>query len=284
MLEGVSQCLEPVLRISTTQPLTRTGCPMCQVSISTEVLVETQVAKKVRRLSKHASRKISAAAQALIDTWKKAVAAEGPAKPAAISEVPKDAPDGAQPDATNGGAAAKSMGSATDAGEELVEPPSPSGAAAETPMSRAVSREEVEAALAGVKEIGVELRDKLRGNIVEALMMAQVDARTCACDAVAVGTAVENELHTQFAKNSRDMSLYKAKYRSIHFNLKDKNNPDLRNRLATLHASWSPLVLHLLLSRETDNLRSFCCSSVKLPRTQLWRKVGRRLAALTLSL
>lgn len=192
------------------------------------------MAKKVRRLAKHQSGKIREAAQALVDTWKKSVAAEGSAKPKAAEE-PSDRPDAAQPSAAPAAEAAKpdtarpaADGTATGGGE-AGEPPSPSGVGSEGGASRQVSKEEVEAAMAGLAGTGDALRDKLRANIVEALMMAQVDAKTRACDTVSVGVAVEQQLFEQFVKG-RDTSVYKAKYRSIHFNLKDKNNPDLRNR------------------------------------------------------
>jgi hypothetical protein len=193
------------------------------------------VAKKVRRLAKHQSGKIREAAQALVDTWKKSVAAEGSAKPQAAAEEPRGRPDAAQPSAAPAAEAAKPAAArpaadgAAPGGGEAGEPPSPSGAGSEGGASRAVSKEEVEAAMAGLAGTGDALRDKLRANIVEALMMAQVDAKTRACDAVGVGAAVEQQLFHQFVKG-RDTSVYKAKYRSIHFNLKDKNNPDLRNR------------------------------------------------------
>eukprot|EP00270_Netrium_digitus_P016824 TRINITY_DN608_c0_g1_i3.p2 TRINITY_DN608_c0_g1~~TRINITY_DN608_c0_g1_i3.p2 ORF type:complete len:140 (+),score=33.20 TRINITY_DN608_c0_g1_i3:711-1130(+) len=47
---------------------------------------------------------------------------------------------------------------------------------------------------------------------------------------VKIAVAVESELWSTFG-GKKESKEYKAKYRSISFNLKDSNNPDLRRRL-----------------------------------------------------
>lgn len=82
------------------------------------------------------------------------------------------------------------------------------------------------------------MRDKIRELLVEVLSRVsdEVDDDTKdevdACDPIRVAVAVESAM---FVKIGRSNGAQKVKYRSIMFNLKDKNNPDFRRKVLLGH-------------------------------------------------
>ncbi|KAI4302637.1 hypothetical protein MLD38_038358 [Melastoma candidum] len=78
------------------------------------------------------------------------------------------------------------------------------------------------------------LRDKIRELLAEALSKVSSEAdedimdEVNACDPIRVAVTVES---TMFEKMGRSNGTQKFKYRSIMFNLKDPNNPDLRRKV-----------------------------------------------------
>lgn len=69
-------------------------------------------------------------------------------------------------------------------------------------------------------------RDKTRQLLCEALHLATGEVE--GGDAAASAVEIENAI---FAQNGSINPKYKAKVRSLSFNLKDPNNPDLRRRV-----------------------------------------------------
>ncbi|GBG88969.1 hypothetical protein CBR_g48579 [Chara braunii] len=82
---------------------------------------------------------------------------------------------------------------------------------------------------------GDATRDKMRSLLCEALVMVHTEAvndpRLYRSDAARMAVLVEDTMFRKFGAKSRDLKDYKAKYRSISFNLKDPKNPDLRRRV-----------------------------------------------------
>ncbi|KAF2287988.1 hypothetical protein GH714_003764 [Hevea brasiliensis] len=78
------------------------------------------------------------------------------------------------------------------------------------------------------------LRDKVRELLVEALskVTSEVDEdardEVSACDPIRIAVSVESAM---FEKMGRSNGAQKFKYRSIMFNMKDPNNPDLRKKV-----------------------------------------------------
>jgi transcription elongation factor S-II len=81
-------------------------------------------------------------------------------------------------------------------------------------------------AAADVPSTGDSVRDKVRVSLAQALLLAVKEGAEG--DAVRVGVAVEVELHHTLKGVS---PAYKAKFRNLHFNLKDEKNPDLRRKV-----------------------------------------------------
>lgn len=74
---------------------------------------------------------------------------------------------------------------------------------------------------------GPPRRDKVRGLLAEALVLALPDAP--GGDVAGVAAEVEEAMH-RHCGGVKSMQ-YKTKYRSLKFNLVDPNNPDLRRRV-----------------------------------------------------
>ncbi|XP_068640957.1 transcription elongation factor TFIIS-like [Aristolochia californica] len=89
------------------------------------------------------------------------------------------------------------------------------------------------------------VRDKLRELLAEALAKVSGEAdediveEVNACDPIRVAVTVESVM---FENLGRSNGLHKVKYRSIMFNLKDANNPDLRRRVLLGHIKPERLI------------------------------------------
>ncbi|XP_077216679.1 transcript elongation factor IIS [Tasmannia lanceolata] len=89
------------------------------------------------------------------------------------------------------------------------------------------------------------IRDKLRELLAEALSKVSGEANedildeVNACDPIRVAVSVESVM---YEKLGRSNGAQKVKYRSIMFNLKDANNPDLRRRVLLGHVKPEKLI------------------------------------------
>lgn len=79
-------------------------------------------------------------------------------------------------------------------------------------------------------------RDKTRQLFAEALLLAREAAPDA--DVGMAAAEAESAMHRQ---NDGVNQRYKAKYRSLIFNLKDANNPDLRRRVLSGEITGAPL-------------------------------------------
>lgn len=180
--------------------------------MTTKLLLQTEAAKVLKRLSKHPVSKISACTAALIKGWKDTVRAEAEA---ANSTPVKKAPDKLQVD----------IPESTEVDAKNMSPI--------TPHTK--------------PNTGDPARDKLAVSIGEALakVLEETEDQDGLADPVMVGISIEKALAGKFGGMSKE---YKAKYRSISFNLKDARNPDLRWKV--LAGDISPYTLLTLSAEE----------------------------------
>ncbi|XP_058110672.1 transcription elongation factor TFIIS-like [Magnolia sinica] len=89
------------------------------------------------------------------------------------------------------------------------------------------------------------MRDKLRELLAEAFSKVSTEAdedmmdQVNACDPIRVAVSVESVM---YEKMGRSNGVQKVKYRSVMFNLKDSNNPDLRRRVLLGHIKPERLI------------------------------------------
>lgn len=205
---------------------------MEHIEVNTEILAETKAGKHVKSLIKHGNEEISSAARRLVDTWK--------------ALVRREATSNAQGDATGNNAISPAINKETDK-DSLNKPKSDTDTnITETtdkilhdqiPKPDSTSTEaqpEHDKKGTGLKDgelepylkTGDNVRDKVRLNLIKALVKAIEEGATG--NPADVGTAIENSLLEMHKGVSAG---YKAKFRQLHFNLKDDKNPDLRRRV-----------------------------------------------------
>lgn len=227
--------------------------------------MELQIGKKLRKLSKHKSKKISAAASLVVEAWKQAVATEASL---ASPSGQKSLGNSQQFDMNNGGSQTakesvdKSSGTVTDSNGQ-----NSNGKVLKTEPSLAKSKEE-KLDLGKLPKTGDVTRDKFRELIALGLSMVGNEiADELKCQATSskvfqVAVDVEKELWSFCGGDKKDKVIihsdmefllnclngacilkvsfsllwfvsqeYKSKYRSLSFNMKDLKNPDLRRRV-----------------------------------------------------
>ncbi|KAJ9185551.1 hypothetical protein P3X46_005173 [Hevea brasiliensis] len=206
--------------------------------ITYDVLVSTQVGKRLRPLTKHPREKIQTVASDLLEIWKKIV----------IDETTRK---------KNGAIDNKSSGKAEVSKVETVKVEKIQKAGTvrvekidreETIKVEKISKEEKHVSngkkpsqapiappkLTTLVKCNDALRDKVRELLVEALskVAGEVDEdlrdEVSACDPIRIAVSVESAM---FEKMGRSNGAQKFKYRSIMFNMKDPNNPDLRRKV-----------------------------------------------------
>lgn len=234
---------------------------MHSVSVTTSMLISTQIGKRLRRLTKHSQPKIQKAAANLLETWKKTVATE------ARNGGATEARNGVVESSGSDGGAKKSISPSVKVqknSEQLLD------AKVETRVLSAsvtlsnkivsskvkVESQQVEMvkgsvkvsnsssviAIKEVKPLNLALipktrestRDRLRESLAEALHKVLLEAegqdlvRAKASDPIGVAVAVETVM---FETLGLFQGVNKMKYRSIMFNIKDTNNPDFRRKI-----------------------------------------------------
>jgi transcription elongation factor S-II len=187
------------------------------------VLVSTQVGKRLRNLTKHPQENICALATDLLDSWKKVVTSETLAN--------------------NGNKATKSEDKQSKSikvednavkQESVKVEKKPKEEEASITNKKVSSSSNGPPKLTSMIKCNDAVRDKIREIIHEAFSKVVNEAegenmvRVNACDPVRVAVTVETLM---FEKLGRSNGAQKLKYRSIIFNLKDANNPDLRRRV-----------------------------------------------------
>eukprot|EP00245_Coleochaete_scutata_P018483 TRINITY_DN962_c0_g1_i2.p1 TRINITY_DN962_c0_g1~~TRINITY_DN962_c0_g1_i2.p1 ORF type:complete len:346 (-),score=101.93 TRINITY_DN962_c0_g1_i2:129-1100(-) len=188
---------------------------MGKISISTDILMKAQVAKPLRKFTKHRNQTVSAAVDKLLSSWKKLVSTEVAPKDGKVSPVKAAS-------AVTKSSPAKGGGTERNASKRPENGGGKGGGGKSEPK-----------VLPLVNDVG---RDNFRKTVLEALQMVVKEAqgddleKAKECNAIAITVAIETELNKQLG-GGKSSTEYKAKYRSLLFNLKDAKNPDLRRRV-----------------------------------------------------
>ncbi|XP_010529269.1 PREDICTED: transcription elongation factor TFIIS [Tarenaya hassleriana] len=204
--------------------------------VTYDLLVATQVGKKLRSLAKHPSERIKTVANDLLEIWKKVVIEE-------TAKVKKNGSTESKPSLKNEGARAETV---KEEKAEKISNPQPvkveklqrGDSAKRMKVERKDSDDKVVTKtppkLTSMVKCNDPLRDKIREMLVEALSKVAGEAdeemreRVKACDPIRVAVSVESAM---FEKMGRSTGAQKLKYRSIMFNMRDGNNPDLRRKV-----------------------------------------------------
>ncbi|KAG2486265.1 hypothetical protein HYH03_015089 [Edaphochlamys debaryana] len=207
--------------------------------VTADLLKRTSAGKRLNKLCKHGCNAVSQAAKAAVEAWKQCVKQEqqGDQQPEAAdgaAEEPEQAPLEERPSGSGRRASESQPPSqlqrqpSTSSGPFKVDPP----------------------------RCGNDTRDKVRTMLAEALAVGYQsggggsDSGGSALQSPnLLAAAIEDALHELFGAGSGPVSgEYKAKARSLCFNLKDAKNPDLRERV--LSGSVPPESLVRLTAEE----------------------------------
>ncbi|KAF8397052.1 hypothetical protein HHK36_018690 [Tetracentron sinense] len=241
--------------------------------VTYQALVSTQVGKRLRHLTKHPSEKIQAVASNLLEKWKKIVIEEtsrnnknesmenessakvkvAKAETIKVEKVSKE-------DSAKVGKVSKTetvkivkidQGGSVKS-ENVSRSETVTFEEVQTLRVEKIPKEEKQASgvkrssqapigtpkLTSIVKCNDAMRDKVRELLSEAFskVSSEVDEdirdEVDACDPIRVAVSVESVM---FEKWGRSNGAQKLKYRSVMFNIKDPNNPDLRRKVLLGH-------------------------------------------------
>eukprot|EP00249_Psilotum_nudum_P021974 c28324_g1_i1 orf=198-1196(+) len=195
--------------------------------VTTTLLISSKVGKQLRNLTKHSSSQIQIAATDLLDVWKKVVSAEakngcvpacdrGLPKPSAVVKVEKVK---VEEDVEKITSVRRETQVKIESQRVQVMKPSPTSSCVK---------------LSSIPKTNDATRDKIRELLVEALSKVSSEAdgedmiKVRSYDPIRVAVTVEMAM---FKNLGLSKGVNKLKYRSIMFNMKDSNNPDLRRKV-----------------------------------------------------
>ncbi|CAH8359087.1 unnamed protein product [Eruca vesicaria subsp. sativa] len=225
--------------------------------ITYDMLVATQVGKKLRSLSKHPIDEIKTVATDLLEIWKKLVIEETSKSKVERKDVDKTPnPTPVKVPKLQRGDSAKSIKverKEPENGVKVERKERDNGVKIEH-RGKTVKDEKESSVkapantapkLTSMVKCNDPVRDKIRELLVDAMSKVHEEsddydrARVVGCDPIRVAVAVESHM---FEKLGRSTGAQKLKYRSIMFNLRDSNNPDLRRRVLTGEVSPEKLI------------------------------------------
>lgn len=204
-----------------------------QQQVSVEVLGRTEAGKRLKKLTKHACSAVGAAAQAAINAWKECVRKEqarggagkqeqaGGSKPAAAAAPAGPASTSGAADGSQGAAAG---GAGGDEGAAAAATTAEARRQASQEPASCSAPQQPRAGSLEPARTGDETRDKIRKLLAEALAKADGGGG----DPCAAAVDVEQAM---FVQNGGVNAKYKAKYRTLAWNLKDDKNPELRAKV-----------------------------------------------------
>lgn len=228
--------------------------------VTYDVLVSTQVGKKLRPLTKHCREKIKSLASELLELWKKVVIEEtaarnkknGNAATVKVESVQKESTvkvtsaEIVKVEKVSRGESTKTVRVEKETNGDTVMAERRNRE--ETVKVERVTKTEKQASsatkpspahlappkLTSMVKCNDAQRDKIRELFVEALSKVPGEAdegirdQVNASDPIRVAVAVESVMYEKLGKST---GAQKAKYRSIMFNMKDSKNPDLRRKV-----------------------------------------------------
>ncbi|KAK8556567.1 hypothetical protein V6N13_064590 [Hibiscus sabdariffa] len=220
--------------------------------VSYDILVSTQVGKRLRPLTKHPRGKIQTVASDLLEFWKKIVIEEtakskknGTTNADKLEKLPKPSAMKSEKLSNKESVKVEKVSKDDPVKPVKVEKRESNG---EIGKVEKICKDDRQAPdvkklsqpprgppkLTSMVKCNDPLRDKFREILVEAFskVPSEVDEdkfdQVNACDPIRVAVAVESVM---FEKMGKSNGTQKYKYRSIMFNLKDPKNPDLRRKV-----------------------------------------------------
>lgn len=206
-------------------------------AVTAQLLADTDAGKQIRKLSKHEDGRIKQASLRVIEAWKETI--RGQAKAAAPSS------SGAQAGTVKGEKPAVETALPESVAQALCEAKrSPPPSANEPDMIRQDSLSgkplKKRPAFSRPAPLGDKTRDHVRACFSEALLMAVIDDYDDVDSPYEIAAAAEAAVWREY--NGQAGKDYKAKIRTLLFNLKDPKNPDLRRRVLIGEVSAEGLV------------------------------------------
>lgn len=259
--------------------------------VTAELLKDTEAGKKVNKLSKSSNSEVAAAAAAVVQAWKGCVKAQTP------GPLQSQSSQESKPSQSGGTAASKGF-TAVAPSAAKTQPAKPAAAAAgaappaATPAAAAgsgVARQGSTASLGSgggsgsgaparssrpPPPTGNSKRDRIRTLLLEGFLLVPEDEAEG--DAGAAAAAVETAVYNMYPDMASD---YAAKVRSLAFNLKDANNPDLRRAVLAGDVTAEQLVT---MSPEELASRERQAQNKKIKEQAAWEVVrGQQQTAST---
>eukprot|EP00890_Picochlorum_soloecismus_P006239 jgi/Picsp_1/6616/NSC_03959-R1_protein len=228
-------------------------------AMTTEVLAKTQAGKKVRALVKHGDEELSWLARKVVAQWKSMVqrtssviASSQSAGLGSQSVVPvvssqiQSAEGGTTGQGINDAQQVDTKDQETRTADKILQSPSTASSkqmSANLPPTRTGSSltyandSVVSTPSKSVTLTGDVIRDKIRNNLMQSLEKAREEG-VQEGDSADLACKIELAMYESLDRVS---AKYKAKFRQVHFNLKDSSNPDLRKKV--LKGDITPNVL-----------------------------------------
>eukprot|EP00803_Ostreobium_quekettii_P006220 evm.model.scf_1302.2 EVM.evm.TU.scf_1302.2 scf_1302:3826-4788(+) len=194
--------------------------------VTVDLLVATQAGKTIRKLSKHSDAGVASAASEAVKGWKKMLKGESNAEGGEGAKRGRNGVTGAGK--ADGKMLDEEKGKAVGAGKVA--------GSAIRPSSAEKGGKGTGSGPKSIPETGDVVRDRVRKNLADGLKR---DAQELGADAVELAVDVEV---AAFKQNGGVNADYKAKVRSLMFNIGDPQNSGLRRRILSRQVSGEVLV------------------------------------------
>ncbi|KAI3508405.1 hypothetical protein L1887_23412 [Cichorium endivia] len=200
--------------------------------VNYQILVSTQVGKRLRQLTKHPKTKIQKLASNIVETWKGII----------VEETLKNKNNNnnsdtkESPKSEHGSKPSEKKTQRTNS----VKLPKTEGVKVEKNIHVNKTNDSAPPKLSSLVYCKDPVRDKIRELLSEALRKVPTEAdedsrnEINGCDPYRVAVSVESALFEKWGKSNGP---HKFKYRSVMFNVKDPKNPDFRRKILLGHVT-----------------------------------------------
>eukprot|EP00322_Chrysochromulina_rotalis_P027798 CAMPEP_0115859954 /NCGR_PEP_ID=MMETSP0287-20121206/16879_1 /TAXON_ID=412157 /ORGANISM="Chrysochromulina rotalis, Strain UIO044" /LENGTH=338 /DNA_ID=CAMNT_0003314265 /DNA_START=42 /DNA_END=1055 /DNA_ORIENTATION=+ len=245
------------------------GLKASDVKGKLKFVAESKLGNTIKALAKHKDEEIKSKAVALMEAWKKMASQAKQAKAAtapAPAPVPAPVPEAkaevkaeikAEPSPALAAAPQNSAASSTEAAVQ------PEPVALKTSSSMSYT-----AAKRPTGKTGDSCRDKVRAKLMEAFDAGQIAnarfLREQYTDTALMAEEAESHMNEVFGGTTKD---YKARFRSLQFNLKDPKNPEFIRQVMTgqLHVNdLATMEVREMASDEMKKVRAQASENAKM--------------------